>query len=325
MSVMGEETQTFQRFDKRGRERYMLIHKKPVGPKTAEGLFSLYGELSQIQKRREMHVAGWAALEASIVGTQYSPDTRLELVNAAEDCWEYALQLEQEFAAERAWLSSRWPNTENEYRIASALATIPIFKELPFGKPAHETVKKVHSDLVSIASMNAHDMVISQQHGLSGRASNHKGFAFEILSRLPITRLGTGRLIPCPSFPRSDSGSYYPEQTHDIQFLLLNGSRITSVVPTEVKSTLSLKHFRRYTGSALISGDMLTCDGQLTIPKIVGCYQREIDGVATESDRAALDLVTSAVIHSIQHYRRPERAGAHCYTKTCTYHAEPAA
>lgn len=81
-----EEQAVVQRFDRDGREKYMLIHKKPVGPRTAEKLFSLYQCLSETQEPQKMYSAGWAAAEAGLVGVHMTADKRCTYIEAAEDC-----------------------------------------------------------------------------------------------------------------------------------------------------------------------------------------------------------------------------------------------
>lgn len=322
---MGDPKQTLPRFDRFGRERYMLMHKKPVGPKTAEGLFSLYEQLSHIQTPREMYMAGWAALEASMVGTEFAATDRVWLVDTAEDAWQYALELQQERAANKAWYKNTTPDTTSEYRIADALSTVPIFRELPYGKPSKQTMKDVFTRQLEIATLNNQDMLVAKAHqarhryegmfDYSGREANHRGLAYEQLSRLGVNRLLSTRLFATSSLARADSGMYYPDQTHDNQCFYLDGGEITATVPLEVKSRLRNRYFFRYQNAGLVGGEGLTHDGHYTIDGMLRRLKREAEGSADLQDIEILTTLTDDVIHSIRHYRRPERAGIHCHDR----------
>lgn len=308
-----EQTNTLSRFDNKGRERYMLIHKRPVGPKTAERLFFLYEELSETQRPQEMYMAGWAVAEAGLMATRLDPETRHNYIASANDCWEYALQLEQERAAQKAWRKSTTPSTIETYRIAGALATIPVLEQIPYGKPSKQAVLKMHQDLLTIARSNADDMNTAKQYfGSDGRTSNHRGLGYEHIAQLSISRLHSARLIPVPSFARSDNGSYYPSQTHDLQVLNLNGGDINFVTPLEVKSKNLQKFYTRYQEVGLVFGTGMIDEGEAAVTKAVELFEAEHDGTASPEDIAALDHLTESVVHSIRHFRRPERYGKHC-------------
>ncbi len=320
---MVEPTQKFTRFDKYGRERYMLIHKRPVGPKTAEGLFSLYEQLSSIQAPREMYMAGWAALEASMVGTELPSKDRVWLVDSAEDAWMYALALQQERAAEKAWLRDVPPDTTAEYRIAGALSTIPVFRELPLGKPRKQTMRSSYEKLLAITECNQEDLERTEEYArhlrptsdsfdYSGRAANHRGLLYEQLSQLGVNRLHSSAFFATSSFARSDNGRYYPDQTHDNQCLYLHGGEIVDVIPLEVKTRLRKKFFHRYKNAGLISGTVLTHDGNRNTSTLIAQLRREAEGLASKEDKRSVEGLTEDVIHSIRHFKRPERAGIHC-------------
>lgn len=306
------ETQTLPRYDKFGRERYMLIHKRPVGPKTAERLFSLYEELTKTQEPRTQYMAGWTALEASMVGTHLSGDERARLVDAAQESWEFALQLQREYSAESAWRKNTAPSTIGEYRIATALMSTDVFRELPYGKPSLQTIADMHHKMVDLLALNDQDMRTARLYGNEGRAANHKGLAFELMTMCALNRMYSSKLIATPSFARSDSGLYYPEQTHDVQCVYLKWGEVAEVIPSEVKSRLSGKFLARYVGSGLISGEALTHHGQFSISKQVERFQAEVNGTIEPYDEFMLQDITDTVLHSIRHFKRPELAGIHC-------------
>lgn len=307
--------QTLPRFTDDGRESYMLIHKRPVGPKTAEKLFSLYEQYTRFHEYRMQYVAGWAALEASIVGTELDSTTRIQLVDAAQDSWEYALKLKQEHAATMAWYKDKTPATAGEYRIATSLATIGVFRELPLGKPSLESIANMHSSMVDIMVMNDADMRIAERHKLHGRAAEHKGLVVEHLAMCAVNRMLSSRVIAIPSFARSDSGMYYPDQTHDIQMLYLNGGTVSDVIPNEVKSRRSGNAFNRYTHSGLVFGEEITQKGAFSLSTQVRRFVAELNDTIEPYDEFMLQDVTDSVMHSIRHFKRPEISGIHCTVK----------
>lgn len=290
----------------------MLIHKRPVGPKTAERLFSLYEELTKTQEPRTQYMAGWTALEASMVGTHLSQEARANLVDAAQESWEFALELQREYSAESAWRKNTIPSTIGEYRIATALMSVNVFRELPYGKPSLQTIANMHHDMVNLLVLNDVEMRTARLNGNEGRAANHKGLAFELITMCALNRMYSSKLIATPSFARSDSGLYYPEQTHDVQCIYLKWGEVAEVVPSEVKSRLNGKFLARYVRSGLVSGEALTHHGQFSISKQVERFQAEVNGTIEPYDEFMLQDVTDTVLHSIRHYKRPELAGMHC-------------
>ncbi|HAC56331.1 TPA: hypothetical protein DCF80_02420 [Candidatus Saccharibacteria bacterium] len=313
------ETKTLPRFTDDGRESYMLIHKRPVGPKTAERLFSLYEQYTRYHEYRMQYVAGWTALEASMVGTDLDATTRIQLVDAAKDSWEYALQLKQEHAANSAWYRGITPATVGEYRIATALATIGVFRELPLGKPSLDAIANMHSSMVNVMMMNDADMRTAQRHRLHGRAAEHKGLITEQLAMCAVNRLFSSRVIAIPSFARSDSGLHYPDQTHDIQILYMDRGKVTEFVPSEVKSRRSGKAFDRYVRSGLVFGEEITQNGAFSLSTQVARFVAELNDTIEPYDEFMLKDVTDSVMHSIRHYKRPEVSGIHCRVKRrCT-------
>lgn len=301
------------RHDSEGRERYMLIHKIPVGPKTAERLFLLYEELSQHQEPATLYKAGWAAAESGLVGTHLSPDERSSRICAAQSCWEYALTLEQERAANSAWITDKPPARTEELHIATALASIPVLVEIPYGKPSKPAVRMAHTGLLQVARQNVDEMLLAKKHyGREGRSSNHRGLGYEHLTQLSISRMLSARIVPIASFARSASGAHYPSQTHDVQFLNLDRGNIMSVTPIEVKSKLKNRVYKRYQDVGLVAGYELIERGETALSQAIELFEQEALGTATPDEIGVLAEMTDSVIHSIRHFRRPERYGKHC-------------
>lgn len=297
----------------RGGERYLRIHKRLVGPKTAERLFSLYGELRRGKTPHDQYSAGWAIAEASLAATQLPADQRKEYIDKAELCWVRALQLQQMNAVGRAQRKGfASANRSGEYRIATALAAAPVLAELPYGAPQKGTIHNFHRTLLLTAKLNITDMMTEQGRGLFNIATNYEGLAYEHLAQLSISRIGGRRLFACSAFARSDNGTHYPSQTHDVQILHLDRGDITSVTPTEVKRTIKTEFYSHYRDVGLLAGHDLTHNGDLSLPHALRLLEREQEGKAAPDDTVFLDAMTESTIHSIRHFQRPERYGKHC-------------
>lgn len=292
-------------------EAYHKIHKHLVGPATADRLVNFYESLSQVQRPREMFVAGWAAAEAALVGTNKDIDDRITLAQSARDCWEFALQLETERSCESAWLRDTTPDTTEQYRYASTLALAPIIEAIPRGIVPKQTLRDCQRDLLRVAKLNNHDMQQAMQAGVEGRAASHLGLAFEQIGTLGINRLMSGRIVSLFSLARSGTGFYYPQQTHDMMVLNLDKNNISRVAPTEVKSQLRVKFSNRYE-AALIGGKMILGEDRQMIGQTLDLLQDELAGTVSPEGKSFLEGVSDSIIHSIRHHHRAQQFGRHC-------------
>lgn len=297
----------------KGQERYLRLPKTLATPETAEGLFSLFGELRRGKTANEQYSAGWAIAEAGLASTNLPAEDRETCMYQAERCWVKALQIQQAQALRRCEAKGKSsPNRSAEYRIASALAAVPVLAELPYGAPRRQTMAQFHSTLLCTAKLNVTDMLTEVNRRNFNTATNYEGLAFEHLTQLSVSRKMGRRLFACSAFARSDNGTHHPSQTHDVQILHLNGGAITTITPTEVKRQLREEFFEHYQDVSLMSGLHLMNDGEISIPSAIRLFSNEEKGCATDEELLLLDGMTDSVIHSIQHYQRPERYGKHC-------------
>src|SRR5690242_3589525 len=74
-------------------DAYERIHKKFVGPKTANRLLWVYEELATLPEPHTdyLAVAGWAAAEAALVATDRSQEERLSYLELAANSWNDAV------------------------------------------------------------------------------------------------------------------------------------------------------------------------------------------------------------------------------------------
>lgn len=294
------------------RDAYLRIHKRLVGPGTAEKLSFLYRELSQEQTPRGMYEAGWAAAEAAMTGTRLEPAERHYLVAAARDCWEYAARCETERAASSAYLKNTTPDRSTELRIINALAVTPLIEGIVRGRPDKQQRGAAYDALLGAAEEAAGELLIAHRHRMGGRVGNALGVVHEVNTLLLINRLLSSRIIALPSLARADSGRDYPEQTHDVQILNLNGNVIRDIVPLEVKSRLKGKFLERYEAALLSGRQHLLIHTPETAAETAAMLCRERAGQASPDDLATLQTMTDAVIHVIRHHKRADDFGRHC-------------
>lgn len=292
-------------------ESYHRIHKRFVGPATADKLVTFYESLSQSQRPREMFVAGWAAAEAALVGSQYPTEERSRLAVAAKECWEYSLQLETERACASAWSREAVPDTTEQYRIASTIALAPIIEAITQGVVPKRILSTCQEQLIDVATLNYTDMMTAVASGSDGRAASHMGVAFEQIATLGVNRLISSRIVSLFSLARSGTGFYYPKQTHDVMVLNLDRGNIVRVTPTEVKSQLKVKFSNRYE-AALVGGKAMLGDDKRAIGETIDLFRRELTGDIHDNEREFLDGISTSIIHSVRHHQRAEKFGRHC-------------
>ncbi|HET7630429.1 MAG TPA: hypothetical protein VFK03_03580 [Candidatus Saccharimonadales bacterium] len=308
------ERQTNRKTLRRAQERYLLIHKRPVGPKTAERLFFLYDELSRSDRPTELYTAGWAATEAGLVATDQADSWRQAMVEVGIDCWQSARTAEIERSTKTAERKGTHPSTFQRHRIEALLALAPALRQLPGGPPDKAALALSYDQLLNVAETNFQATLDDRY---ARHFQNHYSLAFEFNSLLACNRLLSKRLLALPTLARADDGNVYPRETHDIQILSLSGADIDKTTPVEVKSTLKQEYFERY-DAALIGGhrDLLLGD-QLDIGQTLQLFRLEQLGVATATELAYLEQMTDSLIHSIRHYNRSKEFGRHCLEKAC--------
>ncbi len=299
-------------------DAYHRLHKHFVGPATAEKLVSFYESLSETQKPREMYAAGWAAAEASLVGTAFPIEKRVQLAQAALDGWEYALQLEQERAFASSLLRKTSQNTVEQHRYASTIALAPLVRAIPQGVIPKQTILNCQEQLIRIAEQNVLDMETAQAAGSEGRAASHSGIAYEQVAVLGVNRKKSSRIVGLFALARSGTGFHYPQQTHDIMILNLAKNNIVKTTPTEVKATLKVKVSNRYE-AALFGGKKVIGEERSKIGYTVDLFRRELNGDLSADETLYLDSISDSLIHSVRHHHRAKQFGRHCLNiSSCT-------
>lgn len=301
----------------RVRDTYLRIHKKPVGPKTAERLFSHFVELSQFEDSQALYEAGSAACESALFGTLDSTPVRLERLEAADSCLEKARSLEIKRSIGSASLKQTTPDRTRELRITTAQSRLPIYYDIiNYGTPSKKglvTARDKHIETMTTAA-NLLSQAKAAEH--SGRAGSYIGLCFELLAIGGIDRLTSRRVTITPGFARSDIGYPYPQQTHDLQVIEFSDGNIGAITPLESKATLKVRHSMRYE-AGLIGGWSHLLRSGISYEEAVSLLTHEAASTPLSGDeKDQLNMLTEAVIHTVRHYKRSSDYGRHCLNLT---------
>jgi hypothetical protein len=292
-------------------KNYYLIHKHFVGPATADKLHSIHESLAMSHNPRHLFAGGWAAVEAAVVGIGISQADRIALLSQGDECWQQAEHgiREQNEAREAAGYN---PDRATPYRLAMNRTCLPILEGMIEGDVTKVQRQKYYSDLLTVASCNAVDLLQAQEARDEDAMGAYVGVAYETLGALTPNRILSPTLIALPTLARADNGEFYPQQTHDIQLLHLNWGNIEAVTTFEVKSRLRQKFLDRYDAMLLGGRVDLLMPGSRSPVDTIEALAREHDGTASGEDREALDGMTDKVVHLVRHYRLKDTAERRC-------------
>lgn len=279
---------------------YHLMHKHLVGPRTVGRLLLHYTELTQSQSIERMYEAGWAAAEAALVAdSTLTENSRLEMLEMANDSWQCA----QDICHERT-LDNSTPCHDRALRIETSRATLPVFSTMVQGTFTTPVRKAYHATLLDIAGRSANLL----EHSVENRGShigNYKGLCAEQLGILALSREVTGRLVAMPSLARSDSGTHYPRETHDIQVLSHHRGVRRSITPVEIKFSRSPD---RYNAPVLNARRHLGVSSALSAVELTRLYEKDFHQpeLMTDADHTRLGGIKLAMIGLISDYRRKQ-------------------
>lgn len=290
-------------------EKYLLLHKKLVGPKTAEKLFLLYEDLVTCPDGEFQRMAGWAAAEAALVATDKSIAERLAMLDLADNSW-HAAQLALRDHAERR---STIPNRSSEMRVKTDRVFVPVLGSLITQTFNRQVRIRAFDELLALAVENGVELHDALRRGDKGTASNHLGLAHEQNTYLGGNRLLSGRIVFIPSLARSGNGSTYARKTHDVQVAYLRRGKLRFVVPYEVKPSGSGK----YDVPVVSANKHLGASDVSSIFTLLEAFMREREGVSSPAEDRLVTDATNNVIHLTQHYFRPDVLGAQCLIQTC--------
>jgi len=279
---------------------YHLMHKHLVGPRTVGRLLLHYTELTQSQSVERMYEAGWAAAEAALVAdTSLEEKDRLDMLQMANDSWLCA----QDICHERS-IDNDIPCHDRALRIETSRATLPVFSSMVQETFTTPVRRVYHATLLDIAGRSA-NLLEDSIDNKGVHTGNYKGLCAEQLSILALSREMTGRLVAMPSLARSDSGTHYPRETHDIQVLSHHRGVRRSITPVEIKFS---KSPTRYNAPVLNARRHLGVSSAFSAVELTRLYEKDFHQpeFMTDGDRTRLGDIKLAIIGLIRDYRRKQ-------------------
>lgn len=280
-------------------ESYLRMHKVLVGSATADELITIHEQLKNEVMPRYLTVAGWSAAEAALVADGLSTAAKLQLLDAAVDCWERGLvmQLRYNQSDKQHLIEYAAP-----YRSALDLAVAPLLKGIISGDVTSKTCQSVFADCLAIAEANEIQQGLAWSSGNSEAAAEHVGFGYECNALLTLNRLQSPTWFAIPALARADTGYHHNRQTHDLLVIRQKWGEIQSVVPVEVKSAASARDRERYQ-ALLVRGKMhLSLDGFHRPGETLRALGAVYRGDASKREQQTVHRVSNRFMEMLQDY-----------------------
>jgi hypothetical protein len=277
---------------------YERMHKRLVGPKTADKLFRIHNDLVGAPLDTDyLSTAGWAAAEAAIVAVDRTREERLDVLQCATDAWDLAIEHRRE--------ERRFQTEEEEYgdvalsRLQLSRIFIPLMESMIRGDVTKQTRAQLYDQLLVLAAKNA--IALQGAQATRQEAGGFIGLAHEVNAMLAVNRLQSPTLIAMPALARADSGHFHPEQTHDIELLHLQWGEIKGVTPMESKARPKTRHYQRYQ-AAIVGGriHLFTKKGTSPVDTVL-LFLKEDKGELLTEDYEELDGMTDTIVHLARH------------------------
>lgn len=280
-------------------ESYLRMHKVLVGSATADELLTIHEQLQGESMPRYLTVAGWSAAEAALVSDDMATARKLELIDAAVDCWERSvtIQLQYNQSDKQHLIEYAAP-----YRNALDVAIAPLLRGIVSGDVTAKTCQAVFADCLAIAEANEIQLGLAWADGNTEAAAEHVGLGYECNALLALNRLQSPTWFAIPALARADTGYHHNQQTHDLLVIRQKWGEIQSVVPVEVKSAASARDRERYQ-ALLVRGKMhLSLDGYYQPGETLRAIGAAHRGDATAKERQTVDRVSARFMAMLQDY-----------------------
>jgi hypothetical protein len=277
---------------------YEQMHKRLVGPKTANKLLRIHNELVDAPIDTDyLSIAGWAAAEAALVATDRPQEERLDFLECAADAWDFAIDYRKE--------EGNYQSEDEEYedavlsRLKLSRMFAPLMESMIRGDVTKEVRARLYDDLLTLAAENAMGLETARQGGRE--AGPYIGLGHEINAMLAVNRLHSPTLLAMPALARGDSGHFHPQQTHDIELLHLQWGEIQGVTTLESKARPRARHYRRYE-AAIVGGriHLFTKKGSSPADTVL-LFLKEEKGELTNDEFEELDHMTDTIVHLARH------------------------
>ncbi len=240
-------------------------------------------------------IKGWMLAEASLAGDEaFSWEDRVELVDRAEKAFNGAIQP----------VNKNKLFTDHRYRIALAIAHLPLIRAIVDGDVTSDIQESVTEDVLEIGN------TISDREHLSG-------LTHEISMMALIHMMKDPRYVAIPSTYRGGNGTYHKSQTHDLSLIKQHYGTIRQVQPIEVKTHVSDGHRQRYWSTLLSSEAVISSLGgnPLVFNKsMLDVFNKR----GSEGQLEAVQVAMDSLIQSLKSYRmtgRPQKRAMHTATR----------
>lgn len=287
-------------------EQYLRIHKVLVGASTAKTLERIHAELADQSLPRYLGAAGWAAAEAALAQPQAPTTHRNNLLAAAGNCWERALESQLTYNAREGH-----PLAEHSapYRTALDLAHLPLLQAMVSGNVTPSIQTSVARDVLNIAEANIVQLNLAMQAGDLSAVSDHSGVGHEANALLAFHSFDSPGLLAIPSSSRGGSGHYHREQTHDLLVIRQKWGTVLDMTPAEIKSSASNNDRKRYK-SLLIRGKIhLSVVGKYAPEYTLAAFSAYFNGSQTTEERRITDHARRTVMDLYWLYKRGRLLG----------------
>jgi hypothetical protein len=276
----------------------------------APRLVHIYEQLAHEEMPRYLEVAGWSAAEAALVGKQYPQLQRLNLLDAAQNCWTRAAQA-QHSINERPG-QHRLAEYTKPLRMAFNVAMMPLLKSVVGGNVTERECRIAFENAMDIAMHNDWLRNQARERGDIAAMQDYDGFGHECNALLAINRRLSPTRFMIPSLGRSDSGQYLLNQTHDLMFVHQQWGEIRSVTPVEIKGRVSNGDRKRYR-ALLVRGIMNICHNVYSPSEVLGAIRDSYFDSSDETSTLIADSATNEIVAMLRDYCSAEklRVGTH--------------
>lgn len=230
---------------------YLKIHKVLVGPGTAMELINIADSLDKDILPEYLAAAGSAYCEAALAQEDAETVERMLLLDRAEASWSRALDIQLGHIDSSAHII----DPADPFRTALSLARLPLIRGIVAGDVTQHTRDEVRQETLAIAAANNVRAKLAQLDGENETAWSHMGFGHELNFLIATDSLDSPTYVGVQSFARSDSGHFYPHQTHDIMLIQQKWGKIIDILPVEIKAKADKRARNRYS-ALLIRGKM---------------------------------------------------------------------
>jgi len=284
--------------------KYMRMHKVLVGNRGALQLETIYDNLKSETMPHYLSAAGWAAVEAALMGTDNTSAERHSLFENGVGLWRQALDkiIEGEQAGQPY-------EPSYGHRVALDIAVTPLLAGILQGDVTQVACERAFEDCLAVAKSNAAYLRAAKTAGNIEVMAAHVGLGYECNALLAFNRRLSRTWFVVPTMARCDSGYYYRGQTHDLLVIHQKYGVIHSATPVEIKSRASLRDRRRY-NALLVRGKMhLSVEGKEKPEHTLGAISAVHEGTATEESYRVADNASNRFTAMVRDYYAGELLG----------------